>query len=492
MIQKSGNGALANRGDGEPVRTHAKILATLGPASSSETVIRGLLHAGVNALRFNFSHGTHASHRKLFETARRCIADVGRPVGLVQDLQGPKIRVGSLENGRLFLTEGEEVCVTAASIQGMGNRFQVSYSGLSRDARPGDAILLDDGNLRLEVTKIEGEWVCCRVMEGGVLLENKGANLPDTRTSLPPLTDKDLRDLELGLDLGFDYVALSFVQTAKDVELLREKMIRLGRCLPIIAKLERPAVLDDLDNIIRSADMIMVARGDLGIELEVERVPVLQKIIIRKANGLGTPVITATQMLESMIERQIPTRAETTDVANAVYDGTDALMLSGETSVGRRPVRVVEMMKRIVANAEHFKEGYSAFSTLPDIDNETVPKAICRLAARAGNNLPLKAVWVYTQTGNTARFVSKFKPPLDIYAFSPVEDVIRRMTLLWGVHPLLSPRFDVTESCIRYMNDFSLERGLAKEGDLVAITMGSPIPQENPTNLLKLHTVHRM
>ncbi len=471
--------------------TQVKIIATLGPASSSADAVRRLIRAGVDGFRFNFSHGTHDSHRQIFVTARECIQEADRPLALIQDIQGPKLRVGRLENGSLELREDAQVFIAPTPIQGSGDRFSVSYRNLLEDVQSGEILLLDDGKIRLEADGTRDGMLACRVLEGGVLLENKGVNLPGTTTSLPPLTEKDLADIEFGVTLGFDYVALSFVQKADDIELLRNTLKRFGRQVPIIAKLERPAVLSRLDEIIPASDMVMVARGDLGIEVRVERVPVLQKQIIRKANILGVPVITATQMLESMIEHHFPTRAEATDVANAVYDGTDAVMLSGETSVGHDPVRVVAMMKKIIREAEAFPEAYTLFSSSKHEPREdpSVAHALCHLASSAYRHFPLKGIWIYTQTGATAVIVSKFKPQNNIYAFSPYEQVRRRMALLWGVTPMEAPVFESSEACIQWMNDHALKTGLARSGDVVAVTVGSPIPDKTQTNLLKLHVI---
>ena len=469
--------------------TQAKIIATLGPASASETVISGLIQAGAEGFRLNFSHGSHESHKRMFLAVRRCAADLGRPVALIQDLQGPKLRVGSLENGKMHLNEDEVVSVSGSPLLGKENRFSVTYAGLTKDVKPGNVLLLDDGKLRMEVLEVSGEWVRCRVIEGGVLLENKGVSFPGIATSLSPVTEKDIRDLRFGMELGFDFVALSFVQNAGDLMLLRKEMGRYGRLVPIIAKLERSTVIENIDEVVAASDVIMVARGDLGIEVNIERVPVLQKKMIRTANLLGVPVITATQMLESMIVQHLPTRAEAADVANAVYDGTDMVMLSGETSIGKDPVNAVVTMRNIVRQAEAFPKAYSTFSSSVTKEDSSIAETVCRLAASTAEQTEIRAVWVYTQSGDTARIVSKCKPRVPIYGCTPHEPMLNRMAVFWGLKPILAPSFSTTESCIQWMNDRALERGWHQPGELVAVVVGSPIPKQSPTNLLKLHVI---
>jgi len=469
--------------------TQAKIIATLGPASESETVIANLIRAGADGFRFNFSHGSHDSHKRMFLTARKCAGDLGRSVAMIQDLQGPKLRVGGLENGMMRLKKDDVVWVSGNSFVGSGDRFFVTYPELTQDLKPGDTLLLDDGKLRMEVLEVSGEWVRCRVIEGGVLLEHKGVSLPGIATSLSPLTEKDIQDLRFGMELGFDFVALSFVQCAEDLMQLRKEMERIGRSAPIIAKLERSSVLDHIEEVVAASDLIMVARGDLGIEVNIERVPVLQKKMIRTANLLGVPVITATQMLESMMHSHLPTRAEATDVANAVYDGTDMVMLSGETSVGEDPVKVVVTMRNIVRQAEAFPKAYSTFSSSVTKEDKNVAETVCRLAAHTAELSQICAVWVYTQSGDTARIMSKFKPPVPIYGFTPNERMLNRMAVFWGVRPTYAPYFSTIDSCIQWMNDRALERGWHQPGELVAVVVGSPIPKQNPTNLLKLHVI---
>jgi len=472
-----------------PDATQAKIIATLGPASGSETTIANLIRAGADGFRFNFSHGSHDDHKRMFVSARKCAEDLGRPIALIQDLQGPKLRVGTLEDGKMLLKQDDVVSVSGNTSVGGGDRFSVTYPGLTQDVKPGDVLLLDDGKMRMEVIDVSDEWVRCRVIEGGLLLEHKGVNLPGIATSLSPLTEKDIQDLRFGMELGFDFVALSFVHSAEDLTLLRKKMERIGRSVPIIAKLERSSVLDHLEEVVAASDLIMVARGDLGIEVNIERVPVLQKKMIRTANLLGVPVITATQMLESMIDHHLPTRAEATDVANAVYDGTDMVMLSGETSVGEDPVNVVATMRNIVRQAEAFPKAYSTFSSSVTKEHKTVAETVCRLAALTTEEARVRAVWVYTQSGDTARIVSKYKPRVPIYGFTPDDTMLNRMAVLWGVRPISAPYFSTTDSCVQWMNDRALEQGWHQPGELVAVVVGSPIPKQNPTNLLKLHVI---
>jgi pyruvate kinase len=468
----------------------AKILATLGPVSSSEEVMRRLVESGANAFRFNFSHGTYEDHRKLYQRARNVAREMGWHISLIQDLQGPKIRVKLSSPGdTIQLDEGMDLYLTSDESLAGSDAIFVGYPPLCDDVRPGEPILLDDGKIALEVLTVEPSRVKCRVRSGGVLRDRKGVNLPYTRTTLSPITEKDREDLAHGLSLGFDYVALSFVQSSEDIRLLQAEMDRLGRRVPVIAKLERPLAVDNLEDITTAADALMVARGDLGIEIRVERVPVIQKKIIAAANRRGIPVITATQMLESMMTAITPTRAETTDIANAIYDGTDAVMLSGETSAGRYPAESVHMMRAIIREAESFPDAYTRFSSSFSFTYTQQDMTTAHLAAIAAKDMNLKAIVVYTQTGKTATLVSKFRPQADILAFCPYEEVINRLGLLWGVTPVPFSIFEYTEGLIEGLNDELLKKGYASRGDMVAITYGSPLPAKSETNILKIHQV---
>ncbi|MGE0087465.1 MAG: pyruvate kinase [Desulfococcaceae bacterium] len=464
----------------------AKILATLGPSSASKEMIIRMIENGANAFRFNFSHGSYEEHRELYRIARKAAREKSWQAPLIQDLQGPKIRV-RLPDGPVKLKDGDPVFLTPYESEACADTIFVSYPPLCKDVKPDEPVLLNDGKIVLRVLDADSKKVRCRVLVGGLLEDKKGMNLPGTCTTLSPLSDKDRADLRFGLELGFDYVALSFVQSGDDIRLLKAEMDKLGRRIPVIAKLERPLAVQNLEDIIDEADAVMVARGDLGIEIPVEQIPVIQKKIIAAANRRGVPVITATQMLESMMETTTPTRAETTDIANAIYDGTDVVMLSGETSTGKYPAEAVGMMRSIIREAESFPDAYTKFSS--SFLKDTVGKEMttAHLAATAADDIGIRAIVVYTQTGRTATIVSKLRPNADIFAFCPNAEVVRRMGLLWGVTPIPFPVYEYTEGLIEGLNDELLKRGFVQTGDLVAITYGSPIPAKNRSNMLKIH-----
>ncbi|MEE4357117.1 MAG: pyruvate kinase [Desulfococcaceae bacterium] len=465
----------------------AKILATLGPSSSSKEMMIRLIENGANAFRFNFSHGTYEQHRELYRTARKATREKGWQAPLIQDLQGPKIRV-SLP-GPVRLEDGDTVFLTADEAEAGNSTVFVSYPPLCEDVGAEEPVLLNDGKIVLRVTDKDSKKVKCRVLVGGLLEDKKGMNLPCTKTTLSPLSEKDLADLRFGMEMGFDYVALSFVQSGEDIRLLKSEMDKLGRRIPVIAKLERPLAVENLENIIDETDAVMVARGDLGIEIPVEQIPVIQKKIIAAANRRGIPVITATQMLESMMETTTPTRAETTDIANAIYDGTDVVMLSGETSTGKYPAEAVHMMRSIIREAEPFTDAYTKFSSSFSDDMQGKEITTAHLAAAAAGDIGIRAIVVYTQTGRTANLISKLRPHTDIFAFCPHAEVVRRMGLLWGITPIPFPVYEYTEGLIEGLNDELLKRGYVQIGDLVAITYGSPIPAKNQSNMLKIHRI---
>ncbi|MFC1453141.1 pyruvate kinase [Verrucomicrobiota bacterium] len=467
----------------------AKILATLGPASASPEVVSRLIECGADAFRFNFSHDTHVEHRARLGVARSCAERSGRHIPMVQDLQGAKIRVDLADRGPVLLSDEDEVFLSAEPDVGLPDTIRVRYPPLCEDVKPGEPILFDDGKIVLEAEAVLPPKIRCRVRVGGLLRDRKGMNLPGTRTSLSPFTDKDREDLAAGIEMGFDWVALSFVQSADDIRVMRAEMDRLGRQVPVIAKLERPAAVDHLEEILDEADAVMVARGDLGIEIPVQRVPVVQKRVIEAANRKGVTVITATQMLESMTERTTPTRAEVTDVANAVYDGTDVVMLSGETATGGYPMEAARMMREIILEAESFPEAYTpcfkSFSSESSAEDGTT----AHLAAQASRDMDIKAICVYTQSGRTAALISKFRPQVDIYAFCPLPDIVTRVGLLWGVTPVAFPLFERSDGLLTAMNEYIFSKGVARPGELVAIAFGSPIPARCPSNMLRLHEV---
>ena len=452
-------------------RRRTKIVATLGPASRSPETIRQLIEAGVDVFRLNFSHGTRAEHAEAIERIRRASAEADKAVAVLQDLQGPKMRIGALaDHEPIELASGASLTLVTTPEIGTCERVSTSYEPLPRDVRPGDDILLDDGRIQLKVVRVKGDEVATEVIVGGTLSEHKGMNLPHTALSAPCLTEKDRLDLRMGLEAGVDYVALSFVRCAEDIETLR----REAPSIPVIAKIERVEAIRNLEEIVEAADGVMVARGDLGVETSSAEVPLLQKKILALAGSLARPDITATEMLQSMISNPRPTRAEATDVANAVFDGTDALMLSGETAVGKYPVEAVRVMARIAATAEpHLKEygrpGAKAETRVASAVDRVTAHAAC-LAAR---ELGVRGIAVFTRSGRTAFLVSANRPDAPIVAFTPYEATCRRLALAWGVTPKLMPYVESPEEFTAAVDRSVRESGIAEEGGLVAIVTGT-------------------
>jgi pyruvate kinase len=465
-----------------------KIVATIGPASRAPAVLERLVLAGVNVLRLNFSHGTHDQHLEVIRTARDVAARHHRPLALLQDLSGPKIRTGEVEGGGIELRDGARVEITTdMSVVGTPPLISTTYAALPRDVSPGDRILLDDGSLELEVVSVEGEHVVCTVKDGGPLGSHKGMNLPGVALSTPALTEKDRRDLAFGLQHGVDYVALSFVREAADVENLRAIVREHGEDTPIIAKIEKPEAVDDLDAILRVADGVMVARGDLGVELGTEDVPIAQKRIIAAANAAGRVVITATQMLESMIDNPRPTRAEASDVANAILDGTDAVMLSGESAVGRYPVETVETMARIADYTEEHGARDGGRPS-PHGPGTAVTRSLARVAASVADELGCKMIVTFTESGTTARLVSGFRPRVPVVAITHDDRVYRRLALWWGVVPLKSEFVENTDELLAAGEERLKARGLATKGDTI-LTLSGSTPTAAATNTLHVHSV---
>jgi pyruvate kinase len=461
------------------------IVATLGPATSDPDLVRALVDAGVDVVRLNFSHGDPEQHARLYHAVREAEQATGRTVAVMADLAGPKIRVGSLPGGAVDLREGQRLVITADGAAGDG-QITTNYPSLPRDVRRGDRILLDDGTLELEVESTSPAAVVTRVVRGGVLREHKGVNLPGVAVDLPVLTDKDLRDLEVALGLGVDYVALSFVQRARDIEIGRRAVARLGAEVPLIAKLEKAGAIRALDEILRAADGVMVARGDLGVELDPAWVPVLQKTIIHKANAAGIPVITATQMLESMVSSPRPTRAETSDVANAILDGTDAVMLSAETAVGRYPVEAVRMMDRI-ARAVESSNPAVFIPALPD-QRGTV-YSVARAAARLAHEVRARAIVVITRSGRTAQILSKLRPQEPLVAFTETVATARRLALWWGVQCFVTAFLDNTDAMIAHLEGELIRRRLATPGDTIVLVGSAPVVVRGRVNFIKVHRV---
>lgn len=475
-------------------RRRAKIIATIGPASNSPEMLRQLLESGMNVARFNFSHGGPEEQAPTIAALRAIGREMGQPAAILQDLSGPKIRTRSIAGGQIELREDATFTLTTRSVEGDQKIVSATYPWLAKDCQPGDTILLDDGHIALEVEKTTDTDVICTVTSGGVLKSNKGINLPGVNISAPALSEKDRRDVEWGLENGVDFVALSFVRRAADVEELRAIVNAKGSPCQIIAKLEKPeAVERELDAILAAADGVMVARGDLGVEMRPEEVPLLQKKIIAKANATGKLVITATQMLESMTENPRPTRAEASDVANAVLDGSDALMLSGESASGAYPLESVEMMARIIEQVESSADdlwyNYRQERRRQREENSDFPRAICEAAAHAAATLGARAVGCFTETGTTARILAKYRPPVPIIAFTPYVAVARGLRLAWGVYPCLISRHKNTDDMLRQADADFTASGLVEKGDIIVMTLGAQVALHGSTDLLKLHRV---
>ncbi|HEY7677646.1 MAG TPA: pyruvate kinase [Candidatus Methylomirabilis sp.] len=466
-----------------------KIVCTLGPASMDEATIEALVQAGMNVARLNFSHTGHEAGAEIIRRVRAVEARLGAPVALLQDLQGPKIRLGTIRGGSAALKEGGQFVITTRPEEGSASRACTTYPGLARDVKRGDRILIADGMIQLDVLGTDGVEVRCRVVAGGTVSDHKGINLPGVDLDIPALTDKDHDDLAFGVKAGIDFVAVSFVRTATDVLDVKDYLAEIQGDVPIIAKLEKPEVLRRLDDVLKAADGVMVARGDLGVEMPLEEVPVVQKSIIRRAQRYAVPVITATQMLESMMEHPRPTRAEASDVANAIFDGTDAVMLSEETATGQFPVEAVKVMARIAVEAERGLPFYEDRPRRFQAMDMSFPGAIGEAACRAAVELGAKAICTFTQTGSMARIVSKLRPPTPIIAFTPYETVRRRLALFWGVQPRLIAKTNHTEELIERIDATLVEDGSARKGDVLVITAGAPMWVKGSTNLLKVHRV---
>lgn len=468
----------------------SKIICTLGPASASEAVIRRMIEEGMDIVRLNFSHGTHAQHRETIRRIRKISKSLERPVAVLQDLEGPRVRIGSVKGGTVRLEAGRSFTLTARPMTGDAAGVGINYPDLPELVQPGDPILLNDGTVELQVEKTGKKDIACRVITGGYISSHKGLNLPTRSVTIPAFTEKDRKDLKVGVSAGVDYVAMSFVREASDVDLLKRELSSLKAEIPVIAKIERHEALRNLDAILNAADGAMVARGDLGIEIAIEKVPLAQKTIIRRANLFGKPVVTATQMLRSMVESPHPTRAEVNDVANAVIDGSDALMLSEETAVGAFPVQSVSTMSRIVeaTDSELSSRTLALFSPADGYEASGAADATCKAAAGAARSVGARVIVVFTQTGNTARLISRYRPAAPILAFAPDETVRRRMALLWGVLPM---RMDPVEEIGRMVTDMEgtlRKGGWVVPGDRFVILFGYPVRRKGFTNMMKIHT----
>lgn len=464
----------------------AKIVATLGPATESYEMIRAIIDAGVDVTRMNLSHGSYAEHEKRFANVRKAADDAGRAVAILVDLQGPKIRLGKFADGPHDLAVGDIFKITAEDVVGTKELVSTTFKGLPGDVHPGDFLLIDDGKVRVQVESVDGPVVTTKVIVAGPVSNNKGINLPGVAVSVPALSDKDEADLRWGLHAGADIIALSFVRNAADVSRVHEIMAEEGRKVPVIAKIEKPQAVDNLEEIIDAFDGIMVARGDLGVELPLEAVPIVQKRAVELCRRMAKPVIVATQMLESMIENPVPTRAETSDVANAVLDGADAVMLSGETSVGKYPVVVVETMARIVdSTEEHGLERIRPFSAKPRTQGGIITLA----ANEVAEFVEAKYICIFTESGDTARRMSRLRPGIPMMAFAVDPAIRRRMSLTWGVQSTLVEHVAHTDLMFLQVDKFFLDNELAAEGDKVVVISGSPPGIIGSTNDIRVHKI---
>jgi pyruvate kinase len=462
-----------------------KIVCTIGPASQSETVLRGLVQAGMDVARLNFSHGDHAFHAGIIKSIRRVARRLERPVAILQDLQGPKIRVGPIEGDRARLQTGRRFVLTTRKVLGNDEIASVNVRRLERVLKKGDRILLGDGEIELEAVSLKSDEVSCTIVVGGALSSHKGIHFPQGSLNRPSLTRKDKRDLAFGIEQGVDLVALSFVRGREDILDARREIKKRGSRIPIIAKIEKHEALDHMDSILEEADAIMVARGDLGLETAPERIPVLQKMMIRKANRLGKPVITATQMLRSMVQDPRPSRAEVADIANAVLDGTDALMLSEESAVGRYPIQSVKTMALVAMETERILEPRSQFEGI----QRSVPEAISHAAVSLARDLQVKAFLVPTTSGSTARMIARYRPAQPLIAISSEPNTVKALCLVWGVYPVLVPSYRSTDAMVRLAQEKALSLGYVKRGDLVAITAGLPLHKAGTTNLITVQPI---
>ncbi|HVO95301.1 MAG TPA: pyruvate kinase [Terriglobales bacterium] len=462
-----------------------KIVCTIGPATSSEKMIEGLIRAGMNVARLNFSHGDYNFHRRMIRAIRRLERKLDRPVAILQDLPGPKIRIGAVAGDRVRLQTRRPFVLTTRKILGSELAVSVSFAGLTQAIKKGDPILLGDGEIELEALQVGKQEVKCRIVVGGILGSHKGIHFPHSSLNIRALTNEDKKDLAFGIEEKVDMIALSFVRNSQDIIYARREMRKRGAAIPIIAKIEKHEALDELEGILANVDGIMVARGDLGLEIAQERIPAMQKMMIREANHLGKPVITATQMLRSMVWNPRPTRAEVADIANAILDGTDALMLSEETAAGDYPLDAVKIMAKVAEETEQILEPREHFTGL----EKTIPEAISLGAISLARDLRVKAFLIPTTSGGTARLIARYRPLQPIIAVSPERQTVKMLCLVWGVYPVPIRGFKSTDEMVRMLQKKALDIGAVKAGDLVAITAGLPLHQAGTTNMITVKAV---
>lgn len=466
-----------------------KIVCTLGPTSEQPEILKAMLRAGMNVARMNFSHGSHEEHARRIETVRQVSRECKIPVAILLDTKGPEIRVRTFLNGQVTLVQGQTFTLTPQEVDGDETRVSITYKHLARDVKVGARVLIDDGLIEMKVLEIKDGDVTCQVINGGVVSNRKSINLPGSPVSLPAMSEQDKADIVFGIEQKVDFIAASFIRTANDVLTIRRLLEEHNTYIPIIAKIENQQGLDNIDAILKVADGLMVARGDLGVEIPPEEVPLAQKDMIARCNRLGKPVITATQMLDSMIRNPRPTRAEATDVANAIFDGTDALMLSGETAMGKYPLEAVSTMARLAERTEEALDCDSFLGRHANIGRQSVTDALSYACRQTSKQLGAAAIITSTESGHTARMVSKYRPLAPIIAVTPREDMLRRLLLTWGVFPILGRKSENTDQMIYESITTSLNQGLIKNGDLVVITAGVPVGVPGTTNLLKVHVV---
>jgi pyruvate kinase len=465
-----------------------KIVATLGPSTDSAGVLRKLFEAGVDVFRLNASHSTQEQHAHRIQAVRELAREFGSNAAILLDLQGPKIRLGTFQNGSAILAEGTTFTITTEPIEGTAEIASTNYANFAADLKPGDSVLLADGSIELRVLSTDATSACCQVVSGGIISDRKGINLPGVNVSLPSLSKKDVADAHFGVEQGVDFFALSFVRQARDVLRLRHLLEEQDARQPIVAKIEKPEGWQNLDSILEECEGVMVARGDLGVEMAIERVPAIQKAIIEKARKCGKFVITATQMLESMITNPLPTRAEVSDVANAIYDGTSAVMLSAETSAGKHPVESVKVMARIACETEVslHKKGFPEVWTQEEM---TIQEIIADAAYHAARSAGVVALAVGTSTGTSARVLARYRPPVPIYAFTSSDVVARQLSIVYGVQSIVSPAFQSTDEMLHEMERVLVETARVRAGDNIVFVAGQPVGLRGSTNMLKLHRI---
>ncbi len=468
---------------------HTKIVCTIGPASENLEILKQMIEAGMTVARLNFSHGSHEEHAKRIELIRQAAKETGRQIAIMLDTKGPEIRTGLIEGDKITLKNGDNIILTIEEIIGTKEKISVSYKGLTKDVKEGTRILLDDGLIELVVKKIEGNDVYCEVQNGGDLSSRKGVNIPGVHVNLPAITEKDISDILFGIEQDVDFIAASFIRTASDVLEIRKILEEHNADIHIISKIENQAGVNNIDEILSVSDGIMVARGDLGVEIPSEEVPLVQKTLIEKCNRIGKPVITATQMLDSMIRNPRPTRAEANDVANAIFDGSDAVMLSGETAAGKYPIEAVKTMAKIAERTETALKYEEILGKKEMLPQRTVTDSISYASCNIALELGASAIITPTASGFTAKMVSKYKPKSKIIAATPSPKVARKMCLVWAVYPVLVNQTYGTDEMITEGVKRSLEAGLISLGDLVVVTAGVPVGVPGTTNLLKVHIV---